>query len=123
MDGYWIAMRRYASFSGRSQRREYWWFFAMVLLISLIVGAVFGIAGRHSADLAGAVMTLVHLVPSLAAAARRLHDAGFSGWWQLLMLIPVVGFVALMVLLALPSQPGTNRFGTPAQPIDDLDPV
>ncbi len=111
MDWYVAAMRNYAGFSGRAHRREYWWYFGMVLLFSLVVGAVAGIAGARSADLAGAAFSLVHLLPSLAVASRRLHDTGRTGWWQLLLLIPGLGFLILLVLLALPGTPGPNRYG------------
>lgn len=113
MDWYVAAMRNYAGFAGRLHRRGYWWFFAMLMLSSALVGAIFGIAGPQIANLAGALFTLVHLLPGLAAATRRLHDAGFSGWWQLLWLVPVVGALALLVMLAWPGQSGSNRFGPP----------
>jgi uncharacterized membrane protein YhaH (DUF805 family) len=121
MDWYVAAMRNYAGFSGRASRREYGWTVGMMLLLSLVLGAVAGIAGPEFADVTGALVTLVHLVPGLAVGARRLHDSGRSGWWQLLWFVPVVGVLAMLVLLLWPGTSRDNRYGPPApvQPADD----
>ena len=60
------------------------------------------------------------LIPGLAVAIRRLHDVGRSGWWLLLVLIPIVGWIILIVFMAAPSQPGPNQYGTAAPPFPQL---
>ncbi|MBA4216899.1 MAG: DUF805 domain-containing protein [Proteobacteria bacterium] len=87
---------KYADFSGRASRSEYWWFFLFSILVSLVAGAIGYVAST--------IVFLGLLLPSLAAATRRLHDTGKSGWWQLVGLIPVVGFIVLVVLLAMESR-------------------
>lgn len=87
-------LRRYADFDGTSSRAEYWWFFGFVMLagsLATLVGPAFGTA-----------VLLVLLLPLVAAGARRLHDEGYSGWWQLFALAPF-GFVVPMILMAWPS--------------------
>jgi len=97
---------KYADFNGRAARPEYWWFVLFVVVVGVLLSFV------H--DLLSSLFYLGTLLPSLAAAARRLHDTNRSGWWQLLGLLPVIGWIWLLVLLALPGQPGANAHG-PAQ--------
>jgi uncharacterized membrane protein YhaH (DUF805 family) len=87
-----VCFSKYADFSGRASRAEYWWFFLFILLVSAATSL-------FSNTLSG-LFSLATLVPSIAAAARRLHDTNRSGWWQLIVLVPVVGLVVLIVFLA-----------------------
>lgn len=98
-------LRNYAEFSGRARRSEYWWF----ILFTLIVESV---ASSFSQDFGNAV-SLALLLPTLAAASRRLHDADHSAWALLLILVPIVGWIVLIVWLATPGFPQDNRFGAP----------
>lgn len=102
-----LCFAKYADFSGRAQRPEFWWFTLFVFLASLIIGMV--------SDTVSILFSLATLLPSLAVGARRLHDTGRSGWWQLLWLIPVVGWIIMIVLLAQQGDAADNRFsGVPA---------
>ena len=96
---------KYAEFSGRASRSEFWW---LVLFLSLSSAAV-SILG-HAVS---ALFSLCVFLPNIAVAARRLHDTDRSGWLQLVMLIPLIGLI-LMVYWCV--QPGKepNRFGSPA---------
>ena len=137
-------MEKYADFSGRAPRAEYWWYILAIVIVTLVLsiiesmlglkGMVLGIYGPLTA-----LFMLATIVPSIAAATRRLHDTNRSGWLQLVAWAPyailllirlgtdggfgslalagIIGFVAmacaivLIVFLALPSTPGGNRFG------------
>jgi uncharacterized membrane protein YhaH (DUF805 family) len=105
-----ICFTKYADFGGRASRSEYWWFF----LFLLVVGALLGSADDNAPLYA--LFSLAVLLPSLSAAARRLHDCGRSGWWLLLWLLPLLGFIVLLVMLAQPGEAGSNDFGP--QPAD-----
>lgn len=85
---------KYADFRGRADRAEYWWFFLFIVVVGLVLSSI--------SNTLGALFSLATLLPSIAAATRRLHDTGRSGWWQLICLVPVLGLVVLIVLLALP---------------------
>lgn len=93
---------KYATFSGRATRSEFWWWALFVLIASVAFGVL-------SAKLS-AVFTTVTLVPYLAVIARRLHDTDRSGWMQLVALIPLIGIVILVVMLCQDSRE-PNRFG------------
>lgn len=98
----------YVNFSGRSNRGEYWWAFLAIFLISLglsILDMALGIG------LLGGLFSLATLLPGLAIGARRLHDIDKSGWWLLIGLIPLVGFLVLIYFFVQPPNPGPNRFG------------
>jgi uncharacterized membrane protein YhaH (DUF805 family) len=111
LDAYVDAMRRYAQFSGRAGRGQYWGFVLVSLLITAMLTLIFGIVSPDLGQAAYGVAVLGHALPSLAVGARRLHDSGRSGWWQLVGLVPVIGLVWLIVLLVLSGDRGANRFG------------
>lgn len=112
MHWYVEALRKYAVFSGRSRRSEYWFFvlFNVVASISLgIVDGVLGIGG--GVGLLSVVYSLAVLVPGLAVSVRRLHDTGRSGWWLLIAMVPVIGAIALLVFMAQDGEQGPNQYG------------
>jgi uncharacterized membrane protein YhaH (DUF805 family) len=92
---------KYADFNGRADRSEYWWFELFCLLV--IVGA--GMVNETLSNLVSLALAL----PSLAVGARRLHDIDKSGWWQLLYLIPVIGWIVVIYWAAQPARE-PNRF-------------
>lgn len=91
-----VCMKKYADFSGRASRSEYWWF----VLFTVIAG----LAASVISSVVAGLFTLAILLPSIAAATRRLHDTNRSGWWQLVALIPLVGMIIIIVFLALPGK-------------------
>ena len=140
MDWMLLPFRRYADFSGRSRRMEFWMF---SLLNAIVYGVLIAIsfsgipwaaimaedteALARMPDLSGitivglvllGIWMLAILIPSIAVTVRRLHDRDMSGWWYLgiivASMIPVVGFIAsiaMLVLMVLPGTAGPNRFG------------
>lgn len=94
---------KYATFDGTASRSEYWWF----ILFLFVTGAVVSIVNESL----GIVFNLATLIPSIAAACRRLHDTDRSGWLQLLFLVPVIGWIIVIVFLAQDSRP--NRYEQP----------
>ena len=109
MNWYLGCWKKFADFSGRARRQEYWMFVLFNFLVSVAVGVVDGILGAGG-SLSG-LYSLAVLVPSLAVSARRLHDTDRSGWWMLIALIPLVGWIILLVFLCSDSKPGANRLG------------
>lgn len=87
-----VCFSKYADFSGRAGRSEYWWFFLFIILASLGASMI--------SNVLSALFSLGILLPSIAAATRRLHDTNRSGWWQLISFIPVIGAIVLIVFLA-----------------------
>ena len=128
-----LPYRRYAEFTGRSRRKEYWMFVLFQVLVSAAIGVVFG---RPSYSMGGGMMagammlgttggmvqnlfTLVSFIPGLAVSVRRLHDQDRSGWLLLLVLVPLFGWFALLVFMCLEGTRGPNRFGPdPKNPTD-----
>ena len=97
---------------GRAARPEYWWFFLINILISIAIAVVVGAAaGRGTGQFVADLYSLAVFLPSLGVGIRRLHDTNRSGWWILIGLIPVLGWIWLIVLLVLPGDPGPNRYG------------
>jgi uncharacterized membrane protein YhaH (DUF805 family) len=96
--------KKYADFNGRAARPEYWWFILFTVLV--------GMAVSYISHMLGMLFQIGILVPSIAAAARRLHDTNRSGWWQLIGLIPVLGWIVLIVFLALEGEVTDNQYGS-----------
>lgn len=111
-----VVKNKYAVFDGRAQRQEFWYFFLFNLLISIAMSVVDQVTGAFNeqtgAGLFSGLYALAMLIPSLAVGARRLHDTGRSGWWQLLSLIPVLGVLILIFFFVQDSQSGDNQYGT-----------
>lgn len=106
---------KYATFSGRAQRAEYWYFLLFYILIYIGLSVIDRALGMYSQEgqigLLGGLFSLATLIPSLAVAVRRLHDTGRTGWWLLLGFIPLIGAIVLIVFMVLDSDPGTNEYG------------
>ncbi len=121
-------LARYAGFTGRARRSEYWWWVLFTVLVGLAAALLDGVLGttlgpdntpawRGSTGIIGIIANLALLLPTLAVAVRRLHDTGRSGWWLLIGLVPIVGGIVLLVFFVLDSKPGANRFGAnPKEP-------
>ncbi len=116
MNWYLEVLKKYAVFSGRARRKEYWYFFLFSLIISIVLAVVDGVTGSFSAEagvgLLGGIYALAVLIPGLAVSVRRLHDTGRSGWWLLIALIPVIGAIVLLVFMVLEGKLDTNQYGS-----------
>jgi uncharacterized membrane protein YhaH (DUF805 family) len=95
---------KYAEFNGRASRPEFWWFMLFCFVVNMLAGMIF--RGWIST-----LISLALLVPSLAVGARRLHDIGKSGWFQLLGIIPVIGWAILIYWTVQPGHAGANQYG------------
>jgi len=111
---YVSVLQKYAVFSGRARRKEYWMFFLFNLLISIGLAIVDGVAGlttAYNVGILGAIYSLAVLIPSLAVSIRRLHDTDRSGWWCLIGFVPLIGAIVLLIFFVMDGTPGDNRFG------------
>ena len=108
MNYYIECWKKYVEFSGRARRKEYWMFVLFNIIASIVAGVIDGLLGTR---MIGSLYSLAVLLPGLAVCARRLPDTDRSGWWMLIALIPLVGWIVLLVFMCLDSTPGENRFG------------
>ncbi len=115
MDWYLMALKKYAEFQGRAQRKEYWMFTLFNFLAMVLLGAVGALLGGGGEGGLGDVLQGLYglgvLVPGIAVTVRRLHDIGKSGWWGLVALIPLIGSLILIYFAVKDSQPETNEYG------------
>ena len=114
-DWYMQVLKKYAVFTGRARRKEYWFYVLWYLIISIGLAIVDNIIGTYSAKagigLLGGIYALALLIPGISVTVRRLHDTGRTGWWLLIILIPLIGAIVLLVFMFLDSQPGDNEYG------------
>ena len=112
MNYYIQALKKYATFSGRSQRKEFW----MFCLFNALIGAILAIIDIALNTKYGGNIVLLYslaiVIPSIAVTVRRLHDTGRSGWYFFLEMIPIIGFVVLLIFMTQDSQPGPNKYGS-----------
>lgn len=104
-------LSKYVTFSGRARRSEFWWWYLAMIILSVIL---YVITGKGESDMGNLVSTIVALavfLPNLAVAIRRLHDIGKCGWWVLINLVPLVGWIILLIFYVRDSEPGTNQYG------------
>jgi len=114
MNWYMAVINKYADFSGRARRKEYWMFLLINILVSIAIGIIGTIIGDSrgliSVSLSGLYALFIFL-PSLAVTVRRLHDTNRSGWWILIPLVPFFGAIILFIFTVLDSDPNTNTYG------------
>ena len=121
MNWYIAVLKKYAVFSGRATRSEYGYFILINTIITLILIVIGNSIGNNLLD---TVYSLGVFVPTLAVTARRLHDIGKSGWWQLLLFIPIIGIITLIIFLIKDSMPFDNLYGpNPKELLDSNHPV
>ena len=106
MDNFINTLKSYSDFASRTGRNDYWMSMLFYVVLSVATGIVDSILGIL---LVNSIYSLVMLVPLVAATTRRLHDTGRSGFWQLLIFIPVLGLLVLIWFLAQESD-GENEF-------------
>jgi uncharacterized membrane protein YhaH (DUF805 family) len=115
MHWYLEVWKKFAVFTGRAQRKEYWMFLLINLLITFGLAFIDGATGlgdvQSGYGLLSGLYTLAVLIPGLAVSVRRLHDTGRSGWWVLVALIPVIGALILLIMMVRDSDPGQNQYG------------
>ena len=116
MNWYLEVLKKYAVFSGRARRKEYWYFSLFNLLITIVLAVIDGMTGTLIAEanigLLGGIYALAILIPFLAVSVRRLHDTDRSGWWLLIVLIPLIGAIVILVFMVQDSKPNENQYGS-----------
>ena len=109
MNWYFEVLKKYAVFDGRAHRTEFWLFFLFSFIISFFLGVIVGLVG--SLWFITTLYALAVLIPGLAVSVRRLHDTNRSGWWILTGLVPILGWIALLIFYLEDSRPGANQYG------------
>ena len=108
---------KYATFAGRAVRSEYWYFVLFLMIGNLVFGMLdLVMFPAMEWSPLGSIFGLVTFLPSIAVTARRLHDTDKSGWWQLLWIIPVIGWIVLLIWTTSIGTRGPNRFGEDSMP-------
>lgn len=122
MNWYITAVKKYATFNGRSRRKEYWYFVLFNILISIALTVIDGLTGSFNPEtgygLLSSIYTLAVLIPSIAVGVRRLHDTGRSGWWLLIALIPLIGALILLYFLICSGDGESNEYGSDPKAIN-----
>jgi len=135
MNWYFQALKKYAVFNGRAEKKEFWYFSLFVVIFSIVltvidafipgfdtffeiplpeqVNATYGstYSAPSGMGLLSGIYALAMAIPSLSISVRRLHDTDRTGWWFLLILLPLIGIIVLMVFWAKDRTPGENRYG------------
>ena len=115
MSWYLEALKKYAVFSGRSRRMEYWYFVLFNLIVYIVLSLIDALLGTYNivqgVGLLSGIYSLAVLIPTLAVTVRRLHDIDRTGWWIFINLIPLIGTIVLLVFAVTPGTPGSNQYG------------
>lgn len=112
IDWFVKCLTNYANFSGRARRKEFWFFMLFCVILGIVAEVIDTVLGTK--PLVNSLLNLALLVPSLAVGARRLHDVGRSGWWQLLTLT-VIGILVLIWRWVTETKQQNNEYGAPAK--------
>jgi uncharacterized membrane protein YhaH (DUF805 family) len=119
---YYLKVLTNFSFGGRARRAEFWWFVLLNFIVSIILNVVGTTANltwspdpsmgpMYAFSIPSLVYGLLVLIQGIALSVRRLHDTNKSGWWLLLFLLPILGFIILIVFYVLPGTVGPNKYG------------
>lgn len=128
MNWYLSVLRKYAVFSGRARRREYWYYTLIhmtavvtAMCLDAVVSVLAGYDSRYG--IFSICYGLATFIPSIAVAVRRLHDTGYTGWLIFLGVIPILGAIALLFFLSRDSEPGDNEYGPNPKIVPALPPA
>jgi uncharacterized membrane protein YhaH (DUF805 family) len=107
---------KYVDFQGRARRSEYWWWVLFTIILGIVAGILDGIIdpgvpGQIHAGYIGSIMNLAVFLPSLAVAARRLHDTNRSAFWLFLLFLIIIGWVILIIWYCQKGTAGPNTYG------------
>jgi uncharacterized membrane protein YhaH (DUF805 family) len=112
---YLEVLKKYAVFSGRARRAEYWYFVLFNIIVAVVLSLIDTLLGTFNfmqgVGLLSGLYALAVLIPTLAVTVRRLHDIDRTGWWIFINLIPLIGFIVLLVFAVTDGTPGSNRYG------------
>ena len=114
MNWYIQVLKNYATFSGRARRKEYWMFTLINLVVFIILSILDGALGmitESGLGILSGIYSLATLLPAWAVCVRRLHDTNRTGWWMLISIIPLIGFIVLLVFMCLDSKSEANKYG------------
>lgn len=118
-----LPLKRYADFSGRSRRKEYWMFALLVFILTFVIAFPMSLSALNQSATSSLnisllipllillVISLAIIIPSLAVQVRRFHDLDKSGWFILLNFIPYIGPIIVLVFMCMDGTRGPNRFG------------
>ena len=101
----------YVDFSGRASRPAYWWWFLFAILVSAGANIIDLLLGSY--PIVSTLAGLALLLPGLSVGVRRLHDTDRTGWWILIGLIPVIGWIVLLIFYLRQGDADTNTYGPP----------
>jgi uncharacterized membrane protein YhaH (DUF805 family) len=102
---------RYVDFKTRSTRAQFWWWFLWSFIFGVVATLLDFSIGAGDTGPVNILVSLATFLPSLAVGIRRLHDIGRTGWWVLLMFIPVLGWIVLLVFYCTKTQEQPNQWG------------
>jgi len=109
------ALTKYAEFSGRSRRKEYWLFMLMTIIVTMVLAAIDITIDTFDYEIGmgtlSGIFILIIFIPSLAVSVRRLHDTDRTGWWMLASVIPIINLI-VMVFMCLKGTDGSNQYGS-----------
>ena len=120
-------LRKFADFSGRARRSEYWKFMLFTMIIEALSTVIFSTIIPLTVEISGVEISLVYLavclifyLPKLSVSVRRLHDIGKSGWFYFISLIPVVGQIIFFIWCVKDSEARTNKYGKDPKEAEDF---
>jgi uncharacterized membrane protein YhaH (DUF805 family) len=115
MNWYLEVLKKYAVFSGRARRKEYWFFVLFNFIFAVVLAFIDGMTGTFDPETGYGVLSGIYglavIIPGIAVTIRRLHDTDRSGWWLLILFIPLIGAIWLLVLMVIDGTPGENQYG------------
>ena len=110
MNWYLEVLKKYAVFNGRARRKEYWYFVLFNFIINIVLSGIDSVTS--GVGILPGIYTLAVLIPSIAVLVRRLHDIDRTGWWVLIGLIPIIGWIVLLIFAVQDGKPGENQYGS-----------
>lgn len=108
MEHFLSVVKQYANFNGRARRQEFWMYYLFYIIFYIGVAIIDNVLGLGFLTL---IYMLALFVPTISVAARRLHDTGRTGWWQLIGIIPLIGVIVLIIFWVQDSHAGENQYG------------